>query len=325
MYTSHTSATIEDADFRAVANPTNSIVLPVHATRGDVIEHLSKEIPQNEYGLPTYYIRSDLLDVEGIRHRGHLTYQEADGAAQILNYRDGYPTLSTGSPFWVRMPHEPDPVFVLFQKFLDLVEIEGIRLVDTLAMREELPVEQLRSHYQEFYWSSRARAYDLFIVAAEAKRKQALMRKAENQHYDVAGQILEKVIGRINDEPDLIDDMEAEDLFKLFEQMVKVQRVSLGLSGQNSSSIPRDLATPGQSVEFVLRSLTKNAGLTDTSVSGLQDRIGVMMSDPDTAMSMQELIIRATTDNQIPNSSPVLPQPQQQREINGSPPIIEQG
>lgn len=294
---------VEDADFQAVANPSNTLILPEDSTRGSIIEFISRGIPTNEFGLPVYYIRSDLLDINTIQFRGSLTQDEADMAADALSYQEGFPTFSNGTPFWLQMPHEPRPTYLLFQNYLALDELEGIRLVDSLAQKEHLDVEIIRSHYQEYYWSARARAYDLFIVAAEAKKREALTRKTENKHFQAAGQFLEKVIAKINSDEELINEMDGKELFDLFEQLVKVQRLSLGLTGQNASSTAKELNNPGQTVEFILRNLTKNSGLSGNGAESFQNRLALLMQDENTAMQAQELIIRATSDNIVNSQS----------------------
>lgn len=298
----HSAEAIEDADFRAVANPNNLIVLPAipKPTRGLAIEHLSRMIPKNEFGLPIYYIRSDLLDLPSLLLYGSISRDEVDAASELINYADGYPTLNSGVPFWGRMTHEPDLNFRLFQRFLALNELEGIRLVDTLARLENIELPRILEYHKEFYWTARARAYDLFIVAAEAKKREALTRKAENNHYNTAGTILEKILARFENEGDeLIEKLEGKELFDLFEQIVKIQRLSLGLTGQNASSTPKELTNPGQTVEFIMRNLLKNSGTNDQGGADIRSRLALLMGSEDTALSAQEIIIRATTDNAV--------------------------
>lgn len=295
----HTAEEIEDADFRQVANPSDTIVLPENSTRGEIIRHLSHQIPRNDYGLPLFYIRSDMVDWTQIEAYGHVDQSSLDSSVEALSYDDGYPTLKSGSPFWTQMAHEPHQAYVLFQRFLELAEDEGIRLLDTLSTQEATPLENLRELALEYYWSARSKAYDLFIVAAEAKKREARTRKMENNHYDVAGGVLDKIIGRINDEPELISKMDAKDLLDTFEMMVKVQRLSLGLTGQAASSTQQLPMNPGASVEVIMRSLTKNAGLSEDAQIGMHERLALLMGDSDTAMKAQELVIRATTGNEV--------------------------
>jgi hypothetical protein len=258
---------IEDSDFRAVAIPSNTLLLPDNVTRGEAIEHMARTIPTNEYGLPLYYLRSDMLDLNLICHRGYTSQDEVDSSAEILSYQDGYPTFRSGSPFWTCMPHEPHSAFILFQAYLALDELEGIRLLDSLATQQVVELH---------------------------KKREVRIRKTENSHFNLAGGVIDSIVNRINNEPKLIEEMPADKLFDLLEQMAKLQRLSLGLTGAQSSSTNTELRTPGASVEVLIRQLTKNVGLTEQRADGFQARLATLMSDENTAMQMQELVIRAT-------------------------------
>lgn len=290
-------AVIEAADFQTVLNPGNMVIFPDPEDRGQVLAHLQKRIQTNEYGLPHYWIRSDLLDLPSIAALGRTTQDTVDMATEVLEYNEGYPTFSNGSPFWTQMVHEPHNCFLLFQRYLELAELEGIRLLDTLARLEQVELKLIRQMYYEFFWSSRAKAHDLFVVAADAKRREVRIRKSENRHFESANTILGKVIERINAEPDLINDMDAKELFDLFEQMIKIQRLSLGLVGQHASSMQRELTAPGMSSEVIIRKLTQNSGGSEQTADGLAGRLAVLMSDEKTALTVQELIVRTTTNN----------------------------
>lgn len=283
----------EDNDFHAVAVPGDLLLLPTNCSRGEVISHLSRTIPANEYGLPLFYFRSDLLDLDKAVAYGHISQTESDGAVTPLGYADGFPTLQNGSPFWKRLPHEPQNTYMAFCRFLELAEEEGIRLLDSLAEQESLSIEQLREWSYEFYWSSRARAYDLFIVAADAKRRENRVRKSENRHYNKAGELLEKILLRFENEEDLVNQLSSKDLLDAFEQMVKIQRLSLGLTGANASTINKELSAPATSVEVILRQLTKNVG-SGENAEDQANRLALLMSDENTALQIQELIVKAT-------------------------------
>lgn len=293
-----TADEVADADFRAVARPTLYTTLPENASRGDLIQLLARQIPTNEFGLPIYIHRSDLLDSSGASHRGMISQEEADCATTLLYYNDGYPTLDTGAPFWVQMPHEPHLQHILFKQFLALNETDGIRLLDTLARNEQVPLEQIQEASKEFYWSARARAYDLFIVAAEAKKREALTRKTENSHYQQAGKILDRLAQKIEAEADeFFDKLDPKQVLDTMEQYMKIQRLSLGLTGQNASTTNKEMA-PASSVEVILRNLTKNIGSQGNAQGGsIQDRLALLMADEATALTAQELIVRVNGDN----------------------------
>lgn len=288
-----TATATEDADFRAVVSKQSpTIVFPSHRSGAEIIDHLAKQVPANEYGLPIFYYRSDLLPLNEAMALGYLSQDDVDIAASPLFYHDGYPTLESGSPFWTRLVHEPTPAYLLFQRFLEMAEEEGIRLLDSLATEQNTPLPQLRQYFQEFYWSARTRAYDLFIVAADQKRREARIRRTENRHFLKAQDLLDKILLRFNNEPGLFDSMEPKELLEAFEMMVKIQRLSLGLTGAQAST-NQNLPAQGSTVEVILRSLTQQVGLSPTGQESFSNRLTALLSDPTTAMQAQELIIKA--------------------------------
>jgi hypothetical protein len=293
---SHSNEEVEDADFAIAARTNQTIVLPTPRTQGSVIRHLSRTIPTNDYGLPLFYLRGDLIDWTRIESYGHIDQGDVEAAAEALNYDHGYPTQQSGSPFWVQLAHEPHPDYILFKAYIDLAEVEGIRILDTLAAQEQVPLERLQELSLCYYWNTRARAYDLFIVAATAKKREARIRRTEDEHFTIAGGFLDSIVKRINDEPDLIAKMEPDALLDMFEKMVKIQRLSLGLTGQ-AASTNVGMPSAGSTVEVILRQLTQSSGLSGNAQETMADRLALLMGDPATAMKAQELIIRATTDN----------------------------
>jgi hypothetical protein len=295
----HSNEARENSDFRQVAVPSNTIIFQLDASRGEKVSQLARMIQTNDYGLPLYYIRSDLVDWTRIDSYGHISYDEIEQAGEILDYEQGYPCLRKGSPFWTQLPHEPHQSYILFQEFLALDEHEGIRLLDTLAKQQQVPLENIREISLEYFWSARARSYDLFIVAAEAKKRETRTRKTENSHFSTAAGILDEIINRINTEPALIKDMSGPDLFDLFEKMVKIQRLSLGLTGSNASTNQQLPMNPGGTVEMILRTLTKDNGLSEQAGENIQQRLAALMGDEETALRAQELVIRATTSNEV--------------------------
>ncbi|MEB3089971.1 hypothetical protein, partial [Parvimonas sp. M20] len=150
-----------------------------------------------------------------------------DSAACGLFYQDGYPVTEIGGSFWNQLPHEPYPAFKRFMAYLEQAETHGIRQLDLLSVSEDATVEELQAYYMEFYWSARARAYDLFIVAAEAKKREHRIRKMENGHYANAGVLLERLMTRFED-PQWIEELNAKEAIDALETLIKVQRLSVG-------------------------------------------------------------------------------------------------
>ena len=263
-------------------------VFDEEATRGDIIYHMNQYIPQNEFGLPIFFLRSDLL------HGGHLTQDEVDAASVGLFYYEGFPTLENGSSFWNQLPHEPFQRYVLFQAYLDQAADIGIRQLDLLSSEGKCTIEELSDISREFYWSARARAYDLFIVAAEAKKRQHRIRKMENSHFVETGKLFDKLLGRFAGEnEDWIDELNAKEAVEVLEALVKIQRMSVGLTGQHASSTARDFG-PADSSETMIRKLAQGAGVGGGGADKFAAQLQHLLENPEEGAILQAAVIKIT-------------------------------
>lgn len=273
------------------------IVLPEGCTAPQAVALLSKDIQPNQYGLPPYFIRSDLLSSIAL---GHISQDEVDAASVGLFYNEGYPTLEDGRAFWNRLPHEPDQAYELFQRYLEQAEETGIRQLDMLAHAHGLEVSLLRAMYQEFYWSARARAFDLFVVVAQERKRQLRIRKMENSHYDLAGEKLNEILNRLStDDPDTPwwDELDAKEAVELFIELAKLQRLSVGLTGQNASSLPKAPLPEGASTQTIMEHLTRGANLGQEQEDNFQQKLGALLNG-EGGMELQDAIIRFSRPQQ---------------------------
>lgn len=263
------------------------IVLPENVSRADAVYILSKNIPVNQYGLPEYFIRSDLL-----HSLTSLTQEDVDAASIGLFYNEGYPALEEGTAFWNQLPHEPMAAHILFQKYLSQAEETGIRQLDVLAAVEGADLDEIRAHYREFYWSSRARAYDLFIVAAEERKRQIRTRKMETTHFDQAKLLFDKLLERfMGDNSDWIDELNAKEAIEVMEMLVKIQRLSVGLTGQHASSLPQQRLPEGASTEAILQHITRGSNLSSGQSDAFRGRLQDLLNGDD-GVVLQAAILR---------------------------------
>jgi hypothetical protein len=264
------------------------LVFGAEATKGDIVFEVSARIPQNEFGLPEFFFRSDLI--AGTQ----LSPDDVDAAAVGLFYFEGYPTLANGSSFWNQLPHEPQKKYELFVKYLDQVADIGIRQLDALSTACSHTTSELLDMSKEFYWSSRARAHDLFITAAEAKRRQYLIRKMENNHFNATDAMLSKLKERFEGEfEDWIEELNAKEAVEVMEMLVKIQRMSVGLTGQHASSTSRDIA-PGESSEAILRRLAQGGGMNQQNSDSFASRLQALLDNPEEGATIQAAIIQMT-------------------------------
>lgn len=261
------------------------------ATKGDIIYELSSRIPVNEFGLPIFFLRSDLLP-----SGTHLSQADVDVAAMGLFYYEGYPTTEKGGSFWNQLPHEPRADFELFQQYLDQAALIGVRQLDMLSVDSGRPLEDISEVCRCFYWGPRARAYDMFIVAADRKKREHRIRNMEDRHYLEADDLFKKLMGRFKGEnEDWIDELNAKEAIEAMETLVKLQRMSVGLTGQKASSTPAD-ALPGESSEAIIRQIAQRATQTGQGNNTFGAQLDALLNGEDGAQ-LQDLIIRFTAPN----------------------------
>ena len=277
-----------DQEFRArdLALVPQRIILPEGATKADAVVHLSKDVPNNEYGLPVYFLRSDLLPYPLTT----LTTADVDPATVELDYSEGYPTYSNGKIFWQQLPHEPFSDFLLFQKYLDQAMELGIRQIQLLAMDNGMSLQKVSDCAKEYLWTVRARAFDLFQVAAEKKRRELRARQVESRDYEMAGQLIAQLLAKFED-PDYINTMSPNEAVKALIDLAKLRRISLGLSANGNAGAAADNPNSGATAEFIMRNITKSIGSGEDQ-GGLTPELISMMSDPNFTMQAQELIFR---------------------------------
>lgn len=265
------------------------VLLPDGVSRSDAIFILSKGIPTNQFGFPLFFYRSDLLPAD----LNALVQSDVDHCAIELFYSDGYPTLDNGTPFWEQMPHEPFADYLLFKRFLDQAEDTGIRQLHLLAADQMKPLELCLARAREYYWSIRAKAYDLFVVAAEQKKREHRIRLTEGRHYQMAKDLMDSLLVKFDD-PEWVGQLTTAEALDYLEKLVKIQRVSLGLSGTNASTLSKD-AAPGVSVELLMRNLSKNGMVPQEDAGDFKDQLDILLNDPEAGAVAQELILRVTS------------------------------
>lgn len=287
-----------------VYNPTNlvnRIVVPEGVPRYSVLQTLSQKIPANEYGLPSYFLRHDLLPYDF----GTLTEGDVEAAAEGLFYEEGYPTLSTGTTFWHQLPHETYEDYLLFTRYIEQAEEVGIRQLDLLAVSIHEELTRLQERYHLYYWSARARAHDMFIVAADQKKRYLRTSKMEDKHFNTAAKLLDALMTKFDD-PEWIEELNAKEAIEALETLAKIQRLSVGLTGQHASSTSKDQLPAGAPVESIMRNITRQAGLSNATQEAFGDRLAALMSNPEDGMAIQATILKVTQSHTGKESENIL-------------------
>jgi len=266
-------------------------------TRSELIQQLTVNLPLSEMGFPRLIYRSDMLDLQIFQGENSkyssiaaqiMRYAQMqdylDSAAVYLNNNEGFPALPDGQPFWSPLPHEAKEQFNVF---LEYCELPGVRQLNLIKSK---PLPEILSWFHEFYWSHRARCYDLHHAVHHAKVREARILRAENDHYEAANKIFAKLTGMMA----TIDwDYLAEDPEKFVAVMEKVQkmtRTAMGLSPQGGGS--NDVRT--ETVETTLKRIQgpETAGLK-LNDEGTVD-VRQILRNPEALASAQELIVRMT-------------------------------
>jgi hypothetical protein len=166
--------------------------------------------------------------------------------------------------------------------------------LELMAVSESMELEGLRQLYLEFYWASRARAYDLFIEAAEMKKRMFRTRSMESTHFDHAQTLMEGLLQKfqVNEDGDWWEELSAKEAIEMLDVLVKIQRLSMGLTGMNASSLPKNPLPAGASTHQMLDHLTRGASMENRDREGFQGRLAELLTDPESGMQIQDAIIR---------------------------------
>lgn len=270
------------------------VVLPEGATKGDAILLTAKQVPQNEYGLPTFFYRSDLLPYPLTQ----LRIGDLDGAAIQLDYSDGFPTFEGGRIWWNQLPHEPHDHYQWFVRYLEQAEDLGIRQLQLLASMQRLALETISEVSKEYYWRDRARAYDLFQVAADRKKRELKARRTEGAHYETADALMKGLMVKFED-PKWLDDLSAKEAVGVLMDLAKLQRISLGLAANGNAGVQAPDPNAAMTTEMVIRSLTQ--GVSQSDEGGISGDLLALMADPTFTSRAQEVILR------VQRGTPALP------------------
>ncbi len=230
--------------------------VPAGASKAVVVSWLNKQVPTNEFGLPTFFYRSDYLP-------GHesLTQNDADAAVVVLNYDEGYPTFDNGKIFWNQLPHETFGDYLTFQRYLDQAEELGLRQLQILSMDQNISLERITEMHAEYMWSLRARAFDLFQVAADRKRRELRVRSTEDKHFKIASGLIDR-LKDVFEKEDFFANLDAKGAIEILRMLANLQRISMGLSQNgNMGNQPID-PMAGASGNDLMRQITK--GTTPT-------------------------------------------------------------
>jgi len=273
-------------------------------SRAELVEALTQNLPQNEYSLPKFIYRADLLDwrlfcgnspepkdqaESEITEERYKSMQEyLDAATLHLSYAEGFPALPTGEPLWARFPFEDTEHYAAFSAYC--VQ-PGARQTHKLT---KWPHDQVLCWYHEEYWGVRIRCYDMMAAIHAAKQRENRIMHCEDDHFLQAENMYNRLKNMISDVDwsMLVDDPKT--FVDVMERVVKLQRVSLGLSSMGNVNDKRELRS--ESIEAVMRKIAEPKALIPTGETEETEAFDVkqILKSPEALASAQELIIRMT-------------------------------
>lgn len=271
------------------------------------IQAISKNIPKNDYNLPEYFLRADLIP----HNLETFTYEDRQNtlsaATVMLDYSQGYPILPNGEPFWSMLPAESPEAFRAFVKYLDcprdISQAEGlaapVRQFHMIAKEVGMKTADLLTLAMTYFWTFRAQAYDAYVLAAHTKQKEYKLLDVENMHFKRATKIIESAAtlleSKLTSLAGNMDEAKLKELLDVMVKMAQLQRISLGASAFGSNTASKDAPPVGQSIEVHLQQIAKNSGQTGKTIAEGQDLANEIYDDTETLEQAQQMIIKLNT------------------------------
>jgi hypothetical protein len=289
-------------------------------SKGALFRKINQKLATNHLGIPDYIYRADLLPANLVDYSLKAQGQLLSAAAVPLTFEHGYPAFDEHTPFWSQFPYEPPDAFDAFIQFLELPEKSRsenpVRLLPSIALLVDIPLEEVIEWCHLYYWHFRARAYDLFIITCRQKQREQRMLTMEGAHYDLAERALQKVtrmldkkldqvLATMGTDDEMFDETKLKDLTNITDTLVRIQRVSQGLpaTGPLAANLGGALAPKHSTVEDSMRHINKTSATTDGNGDGhggLSAEMDEVLQDPEMLETLQDLITRTQT-NRIGN------------------------
>lgn len=273
----------------------------IHNKR-ELIQHLTAGLYLNDYGLPDYVYRADLLDDNAIRgiiqtepsttttsfpppRVGAEGIQELNALVDIarvpLHYDEGYPALDSGLPFWQKLDFEPKEAYDAFVFYL---QMDGARKLSDLIAYD---MGDLKQWFHLYYWDYRVKAFDLYRVANYQRNKLRRMLSTEDKHYRMADKLFTQLAETMEtaDFATKLSELDPDKLVKVLDTVVKVQRISAGLNATGGKS---DEAQPVKqhTTVNIMNKLTEN-----DVVRAEEEQVDVLSENPDMVTQVQDMLL----------------------------------
>lgn len=259
------------------------------STRTDFMRQIIRNIPVNEYNLPQFLYRADLITppvvAEDPKDTDYKTIAEMLEAAQItLSYEQGFPALANGQPIWGQFDYEDKESFTAFLQYLDQ---PGARRLDKVNCSSP---DLVMNWYAQNFWPTRALAYDMFKIAHYQRLREHRILALNDTHFIEAEKAfgkLAKVLGDKLDDVEAMKELSVPETVSALDKIVKIQRLAAGLSTTGGKDEPSKTTT---SVEVSMREVSQ----TSQPIRERDDDADIteLLANPDLLNKAQELIIK---------------------------------
>lgn len=275
--------------------------------RTEIFGRLSNAIPLNEFGLPKFFYRSDLIAEDFDKQPNTDQVAILNGAKIGISYAEGYPTLPNGHPLWEQMDDEDDLDYACFETYKRQQHQLGYRQLFLLTRDPGIahpPIDKLNELYVLNYWGHRVKAHDLFIAALHRKVRENRVMSLENTQYLESQRYIDTLANQMHvifgDER--LQALTPVEAITIYEKLWKIQQRALGGMNTNANGkagkTDTNEAPPNASLELTMRSVARQSGAVTVIEQGsgndkdTAEMMDMLQRDPQSAGMAQELIIR---------------------------------
>lgn len=281
-------------------------------TKGEVFRQLQQRQILNDFGVPEFIYRADLIPVDLLQLDLAERKDILDAAIVPISFEYGYPSTIDAIPLWERLPGEAQNAYDAFCLALDLPEVSKtehpVRLLPIIAPLLKVSLDQVAEYCHVYYWHIRFRAYDLFLAACHRKQREQRIMSIEGKHFRFAEKYLNKldtvVEAKLNSAIDAISnedengelaELKLKDLIDMVEKLTRIQRISVGLPANGNDTSPsRDVGGRFQDVSDSYKEIAAHASPAKKSDTRSAD-MDALLQSPEELAAVQDLLIKFHT------------------------------
>ena len=287
---------------QALTSPTNDhpattpvlegeIITTPKESRAEMFSTLCKKIPNTPYGLPTHLYRADLIPEDLNEFDAHKQEQILKKATIEISTREGYPTYQDGTPLWEQMATEDTISHDFFKQYLGQVDLHGVRQLSELPTSTHTKADLVNLHTY-YFWNTRCKAYDLFLTAADQKKRERRILNSTNTDFLEANKLKTQILELFRD-PDYVKALEPKDAVAALERVTKMTRIAMGLPAHGLAT--NDEQGPkGQSLEVTLTRIARDAEDPTIAAAGGNSNLQDIVENPELIRLVQQLTLKAT-------------------------------